>query len=202
VNWIVPHRLCGGTRFIAPAIPGILLGLVLLLPGCASKPFGKPFQFPDGLRVVMSPDGQMEARVPQVSKGEGLNFENKVEIYQGRGVLNSPDKKAVASANYVSPDGRHGRTILKVAWTGDSQFFVYSTVSSSGEMGWHTATFFYSRKQNEFYHLDNFVGTIVESEFILGDDDTVYTRRLVPGGALDKTEPVTVHLGSFVKVPR
>lgn len=169
---------------------GLGLGAALLLAGCASQPFGKPVQYPDGLRVMRSADGKMEARVFQVSKDNSKNFESRVELYLGKELVNSAD--------YSSPDGRHGRIILKIGWTGDSQFFVYSTMSSSGEMTWRMDTFFYSRKHDKFFHLDDQVGTIVESEFILQSSDTLLTRRLKPGDKLEESEPVTVRLGTLV----
>lgn len=166
------------------------LGVVLLLAGCASQPFGKPVQYPDGLRVMKSADGKMEARVIQVSKENSKEFESRVELYSGKDLVNSAD--------YTSPDGRHGRIVLKIGWTGDSQFFVYSTTSSGGEMTWHMDTFFYSRKHDQFFHLDDLVGPIVESEFILESSDTLLTRKLKPSGKLEESEPVTVRLKSLV----
>src|SRR5438132_6956393 len=73
-----------------------------------------------------SPDQQLRACVLSVGTHPNPPFnESRVEIRNMKG-------SALATKDFKSPDGEHGRNVQKSGWSPDSQFFVFSTASSGG----------------------------------------------------------------------
>jgi len=86
--------------------------------------------------------------------------------------------------------------VIHTEWTVDGRFFVFNTESSGGHQPWHLATYFYSRGENKFYSLDDFVGPVT-SDFILEGRNSVKTTRL-NFKANNEKEPVTVKLSKLL----
>lgn len=70
-------------------------------------------------------------------------MESNVAISSGGGA-------ALASKDYSSPDGANGYYILNAKWSPDSQFFVFSMMSSGGHSPWSFPIWVYSVKKNAF----------------------------------------------------
>jgi hypothetical protein len=127
---------------------------------------------------LTSPDRQARACVINVGK----NDESKVEIHDRK-------DRILASRDFSSPDGDHGRIVLKNGWTPDSRFFVFSTASSGGHSPWNSKTYFYDRRINAFKELDRIIGPVVREEFALSAPDwievTVVGRESDSGDDID-----------------
>jgi hypothetical protein len=66
--------------------------------------------------------------------------ESRIEIHDMNGAV-------LATKDFKSADGEHGRNVQKAEWSPNSQFFVFSTASSGGHSPWHWQTYFYDRKR-------------------------------------------------------
>jgi hypothetical protein len=134
-----------------------------------------------------SPDGKLIARVIDVNRVH----ESRVEIHGSKGEL-------LLRQDYSSSDMEHGQAIIKAAWTPDGEFFVFSMENTGGHSPLARPTFFYSRKQNRIFDLDQTVGYITESDFELQAPNWVVTKALgKPDG--DESEPARVALSTLVK---
>ena len=146
-----------------------------------------------GGKVHPSPDGALRAVVIPVGKEGFEEQESRVEIRDARG-------RILRWRSFASADGEHGRGVNHAGWTADGQFFVFNAYSSGGHQPWNLATFFYSRKENRFYRLDDFVGPVT-SDFRLEGRSTLSTTRF-NFGSKDEREPVRVRLRNLPKRPR
>jgi hypothetical protein len=91
--------------------------------------------------------------------------------------------RVLATKDFKSPDGEHGRNVQKREWSPDSQFFVFSTASSGGHSPWHWQTYFYDRKRKTFKEVDDFTGPIIKRNFKLTIPDWITVQ--VQGTAAD-----------------
>ena len=120
-------------------------------------------------RIFPSPDQRLRAVIIPVGKTGFETQESRIEIRDARGRL-------LRWRSFASADGEHGRGVRRAAWTADGQFFVFNADSSGGHQPWNLPVFFYSRGENRFYSLDDFVGPIT-SDFALAGRNTVVTTR-------------------------
>jgi hypothetical protein len=86
-----------------------------------------------------APDGRAVAIVQPAPRS--ATEESQLEIRDAAGA-------ELARKSFASPDGSHGLSIVRAAWSPDSQFFVFITTSSGGHQPWHSPTFAYSRGDN------------------------------------------------------
>ena len=166
----------------------ILLAFGFFIAACAQQP---TTQSPptDHHQVkcpgVTSPDQKLRACVLSVGKHPSPPFnESRVEIRDMKGAI-------LATKDFKSPDGEHGRNAQKVEWSPDSQFFVFSTASSGGHSPWHWQTYFYDRKRNAFKEVDDFTGPIIKRNFKLTAPDWIEVR--VHGTAADPGDIINGH---------
>ncbi len=164
-------------RISIPLLP-LLTGALLF--GCATQPKWK-------CPGVTSPDQTLHACVITVAKHPPPLNESKIEI---RDVNN----QVLASKDFSSPDGEHGRNVQKNEWTADSQFFVFSTASSGGHSPWHWQTYFYDRRTKTFKEVDDFTGPIIKRDFTLAAPDWIEVT--VQG---TKSDPSDINTGHKVK---
>jgi hypothetical protein len=136
-------------------------------------------------RFFPSPGGGLTARVIPAGKNGFENRESRIEIKRANGRL-------IRQRSFASRDGQHGRRVDHAEWTPDGNFFVFNTSSSGGHQPWNDATYFYSRIQNRFYSLDNFIGPVT-SDFVLKKRSTAVTTRL-NFRDLNEKEQITVRL--------
>jgi hypothetical protein len=156
----------------------LLVVIGSLVAGCAVQP--SSWNCPG----LTSPDQQLRACLIEVGKHAPPLNETKVEIHN-RG------NQLLASDNFQSPDGEHGRNVQQNEWTPDSQFFVFSTASSGGHSPWHWQTYFYDRKNNVFKELDDFTGPIIKRDFTIQAPDWVEVT--VQGTKSDPSDITTGH---------
>lgn len=128
-----------------------------------------------------SPDGALVAIVKSTNLPDAAN-ESEVRVQDTSG-------KILLSRDYRSKDGQHGYSVAKVQWTPDSQFFVYSLVSSGGHSPWHSPIEYFSRKSGKFASLDDALGNAVTNpQFSVSAPDNV-TVELYFG---NKTQTVSL----------
>ena len=138
--------------------------------------------------VHPSPDQTLRAVVIPVGKKGFEQRESRLEIQLANGV-------SLQRKNLSSPDGAHGASIAHAAWTADGQFFVFNVESSGGHQPWHLTTYFYSRHENRFHRLDDFIGPVT-SDFTLTGQSTLKTTRSNFSINQEK-EPVVVRLSKL-----
>jgi hypothetical protein len=144
-------------------------------------------------KVYESPRAGMRAVVIPVGRKGFEGQESRIEIRTEAG-------KTVRWKSFVSSDGEHGRIVHLAMWTPDGQFFVFNAPSSGGHQPWNVATYFYSRRTNRFYLLDDYVGPVT-SDFVLVGRSTLKATRF----NFDKREEkefVTVNLHRLLSITR
>jgi hypothetical protein len=130
-------------------------------------------------------DEQLWACVLSVGSHPNPPFnESRVEIRNMKGMV-------LATKDFKSPDGEHGRNVQKREWSPDSQFFVFSTASSDGHSPWHWQTYFYDRKRNVFKEVDDFTGPVIKRNFKLTAPDWIEVQ--VQGIASDPGDITNGH---------
>jgi len=110
------------------------------------------------MRQYISPDGSVRVKVFPVGKEEGF------ADYESRIKFQSDDGKISCTLDFSSEDSEHGYGVVKAAWTRDSQYFVFSLVSSGGHSPMHVPTQFLSLKDGTVRSLDDcFAAGVVAS---------------------------------------
>jgi hypothetical protein len=161
----------------------ILIGLSFFLSACVQQPVNQTAAF--GCPGVTSPDQKLRACVLSVGKHPNPPFnESKVEIRDRNGVL-------IASKDFKSPDGEHGRNVQKAEWSPDSQFFVFSTASSGGHSPWHWQTYFFDCTRQALKEVDDFTGPVIKRNFILTSPDWI--EVIVQGTPADSMDITNGH---------
>lgn len=80
--------------------------------------------------------------------------------------------------DYTSINQDGGLTLAQAQWTSDSQFFVYSTWHAGGHQADNSPTFAYSRLANKIIDLEDRLGYIDVSDFVLSPPDVIQTNVL------------------------
>jgi hypothetical protein len=124
---------------------------------------------PTGTVVYKSPDATIRVLVIPIGKKGYEAQESRIEV-------RSSGDRLLRWRSFASIDGEHGRGVNHGEWTRDAQFFVFNADSSGGHMPWNLATYFYSRRENRFYRLDDFIGPVT-SDFTLTGKNSVKTTR-------------------------
>jgi len=167
----------------------LCLAIGLLMIACAQQPpVPGPTPQPVNCPGMTSPDQQLRACVLSVGTHPNPPFnESRVEIRDMKGAV-------LATKDFKSPDGEHGRNVQKMEWSPDSQFFVFSTASSGGHSPWHWQTYFYDRKRKIFKEVDDFTGPVIKRNFKLTAPDWIEVQ--VQGTPSD---PGDINTGHSVK---
>jgi len=118
-------------------------------------------------REFVAPNRDVRAYVVGL-KHRKANSESQIKIVDQGG-------KVLFDTSFASMDGEHGLVVVNASWTPNSQFFVFSTSSSGGHQPWHSPTFFYSTKAKKLFYLDDLIGVITTSDFVLSGEDSLYT---------------------------
>ena len=169
----------------------IFVTVGFFIVGCAQQPPtpGPTAPQPVNCLGVTSPDQQLRACVLSVGTHPNPPFnESQVEI------RNTGGGTVLATKNFKSPDGEHGRNVQKMEWSPDSQIFVFSTASSGGHSPWHWQTYFYDRKRKIFKEVDDFTGPVIKRNFKLTAPDWIEVQ--VQGTPSD---PGDINTGHSVK---
>jgi hypothetical protein len=149
--------------------------------------------------VYASPDKALLAIVlpADVSLYATPDMESRVVIRNVKG-------DTLMSKDYSSPRGTNGYYVDQAKWSPDSQFFVFSLLSSGGHSPWSHPMAVYSRSKNQFAKFSDMIGDkpTLSGEFTFSGPHTVTATTWRREGAPDDKVPVTVDLeAAFAKLP-
>jgi hypothetical protein len=150
-------------------------------------------------RIFVSPDKAMRASVlpVDVSLDATPDMESRVVIRSSAG-------DTVTSHDYSSPRGMNGYYVYNAKWSPDSQFFVYSMMSSGGHSPWSFPIMVYSRKQKRIAKFSDMIDgyPTLSGDFSFSGPHTLAATTWKQTGALDDKVPVSVDLdAAFEKLP-
>jgi hypothetical protein len=150
-------------------------------------------------RIFVSPDKAMRASVlpVDVSLDATPDMESRV-------VIRSSTGDTVTSHDYSSPRGMNGYYVYNAKWSPDSQFFVYSMMSSGGHSPWSFPIMVYSRKQKRIAKFSDMIDgyPTLSGDFSFSGPHTLSATTWKQTGALDDKVPVSVDLdAAFEKLP-
>jgi hypothetical protein len=150
-------------------------------------------------RVFTAPDKKTIASVLPVDVS--LNATPDME---SRVVMRSAAGATLGSKDYSSPNGSNGYYVLNAKWSPDSQFFVYSMMSSGGHSPWSFPIAVYSLTKNEFASFSDMINgsPTLSGEFSFSAPHTLNASTWKQPGDLDDKVPVNVDLeAAFEKPP-
>jgi hypothetical protein len=150
-------------------------------------------------RFFTSPDKATLASVLAVDKSLNATPDMESNV-----VIRFPDGATLASKDYSSPDGANGYYVLNAKWSPDSQFFVFSTMSSGGHSPWSFPIWVYSAGKKQFASFSEMINgsPTISGTFTIAKPHTLNARTLkAPGDLTDKVS-VSVDLETaFDKLP-
>jgi hypothetical protein len=149
-------------------------------------------------KVHPSPDKKLHATIlpADVSLDVTPDMESRV-------VIRSVAGSTLNSHNHSSPRGANGYYVDQAQWSPDSQFFVYSLVSSGGHSPWSHPTMVYSVQANRFANLSAMIDgkPLLSEKFQFTPPHTLTATTWKKDGAPDDPLPVTVDLAdAFAKL--
>jgi len=150
-------------------------------------------------QIFVSPDKATHALVlpADVSLYATPDMESRVVIRSNAG-------DTLTSQDYSSPRGMNGYYVASALWSPDSQFFVFSLISSGGHSPWSYPIKVYSLKKNLFASFSDMISgnPTVSDQFRFTGPHTVVASTWKQPGATDIAVPVTVDLeAAFQKLP-
>ena len=142
-------------------------------------------------RVFVSPDKALRATVlpVDVSLFASPDMESRVVIRSGAG-------DTLTSQDHSSPRGTNGYYVDHAKWSPDSQFFVYSMMSSGGHSPWSFPIMVYSRKQKRIAKFSDMIGgaPTLSGDFSFSGPHRLNATTWKQPGALDDKVPISVDL--------
>ena len=145
------------------------------------------------VKILTSPNNKLHASVLPVDVS--LNATPDME---SRVVIRSADGNTLNSINHASPRGTNGYYVDTAEWSPDSQFFVYSLVSSGGHSPWSRPTVVYSVAHNRFAQLSEMIDgrPLLSEKFQFAGQHELTATTWKKEGAPDEPVPVTVDLAT------
>jgi len=144
-------------------------------------------------KIHPSPDGKLHAVVlpAEISLNATPDMESRV-------VIRSVAGDTLNSFNHSSPRGMNGDYVDTAQWSPDSQFFVYSLVSSRGHSPWSHPTMVYSVQRNRFGHLSEMINgrPILSEKFQFSDQHMLTATTWKQEGKPDDPVSVTIDLAT------
>jgi hypothetical protein len=146
-----------------------------------------------------SPDKKLKADVfpADLSLNDTPDMESRVEIHSSAGAM-------LASKDYSSPDGATGYYVFNAKWSPDSQYFVFSMMSSGGHSPWSFPIMVYSAKKNQFAQFSAMINSqpTLSGQFTIAAPHSLNASTWKQPGDLTDKVPVTVDLdAAFAKLP-
>jgi hypothetical protein len=149
--------------------------------------------------IFVSPDKTMRAVVfpADISLDTTPDMENRV-------VIRSSDGATLMSKDHSSPRGMNGYYVHRAKWSPDSQFLVYSLVSSGGHSPWQFPMWVFGVKGTRFVGFSDLINgkPTLSGEFSFSGPHAVVATTWKKEGAIDDKVTITVDLEqSFAKLP-
>jgi hypothetical protein len=150
-------------------------------------------------QIIVSPDKTTHAQI----------FPMDISLYatpdmESRVVLRSSSGDTLTSRDYSSPRGTNGYYVASALWSPDSQYFVFSLISSGGHSPWSFPMKVYSLKKNLIANFSDMIGgnPTMSDQFRFSGPHTVVASTWKQPGSTDVAVPVTVDLeAAFQKLP-
>jgi hypothetical protein len=149
-------------------------------------------------QTFVSPDKKNVASV--VPADVSLNATPDME---SRVVIRSSAGSTVNSKDYSSPRGDNGYYVFSAQWSPDSQYFVYSMMSSGGHSPWSFPIAVYGLKQNLFASFSDMINgnPTISGDFKFSGPHTLVASTWKQAGDLDDKVPASVDLdAAFAKL--
>ncbi len=151
------------------------------------------------LQVFDSPDGKTHA----------LAYPDDISLYatpdmESRVVFRSSAGDTLTSQDLSSPRGTDGYYVATAQWSPDSQYFVFSLISSGGHSPWSFPMKVYSVKKNQIANVSDMIGggPTIAQQFQFSGPHTVVASTWKQAGDLTDKVPVSVDLNAaFAKLP-
>ena len=147
-------------------------------------------------QIFVSPDKATHASVlpADVSLYATPDMESRV-------VIRSSTGDTLTSRDHSSPRGANGYYVYKAQWSPNSQFFVYSMVSSGGHSPWSFPIMVYSRKKNLIANFSDMINgsPTVSGEFQFSGPHILTASTWKQPGDLDHQVPISVDLEQAVE---
>jgi hypothetical protein len=117
---------------------------------------------------------------------------------ESRVVIRSVAGATLNSLNHSSPRGANGYYVDTAQWSPDSQFFVYSLVSSGGHSPWSHPTMVYSVQRNRFGHLSEMIDgrPLLSEKFQFSGEHMLTASTWKQEGRPDDPVSVTIDLAT------
>lgn len=117
------------------------------------------------LKSYFSPDKAITATIMTISPGKNQTGESNVEF-------RTSSRRLIGAKSFLSKDQAHGLGVLQAMWSFDSNYFVFSTVSSGGRRAGQFPTFYFNRTTSKIYMLDGMLrAPVVAPDFSLQAPD-------------------------------
>jgi hypothetical protein len=129
---------------------------------------------------------------------------NATPDMESRVVIRSSAGSTVNSKDYSSPRGDNGYYVFTAQWSPDSQYFVYSMMSSGGHSPWSFPIAVYGLKQNLFASFSDMINgnPTISGDFKFSGPHTLVASTWKQAGDLDDKVPASVDLdAAFAKLP-
>ena len=122
---------------------------------------------------------------------------------ESRIVIRGHNGDTVTSKDHSSPRGMNGHYVYRGVWSPDSQYFVYSLISSGGHSPWSFPIWVFSAKRMQFARFSDMIGGRPTSgDFTLTGAHTIAALTWPRDGDIEHKLPVTVDLdAAFAKIP-
>ena len=145
------------------------------------------------VKIYASPNKKLHATVLPVD----VSLDTTPDM-ESRVVIRSVDGDTRNSINHASPRGMNGYYVDIAEWSPDSQFFVYSMISSGGHSPWSHPTIVYSVERNRFAHLSDRIDgrPLLSEKFQFAGQHELTATTWKREGAPDEPVPVTVDLAT------
>jgi TIR domain len=148
-------------------------------------------------RIFEAPDKAMRALVfpSDINRDATQRLAHRPQM-ESRVVIRSSAGDTVMSKDYSSPSGEHGDYVDHGKWSPDSQFFVYSLMSSGGHSPWRMPIMVYSRKKERIAKFSDMIGgyPTLSGEFKFAGPHTLVVTTWKQPGALEDRVPISVDL--------
>jgi hypothetical protein len=150
-------------------------------------------------RTFTSPDKKTIASVLAVDKSLNATPDMESNV-----VLRSSAGATLSAKDYSSPDGANGYYVLNAKWSPDSQFFVFSMMSSGGHSPWSFPIWVYSATKKRFASFSDMINgsPTISGTFMIAKPHTLNASTWKAPGDLTDKVPVSVDLETaFDKLP-
>ncbi len=146
--------------------------------------------------IFESPDKKLRAVVFPVD----ISLDTTPDM-ESRVVIRASDGNTLTSKDYSSPRGMNGYYVYRGQWSPDSQFFVYSLVSSGGHSPWSFPIMVYSRQKNATAKFSDMINgnPTLSGEFSFAGPHLLSAVTWKKQGALDEQVPIKVDLDAAFK---